>query len=148
MLGGNDDCPLQPPHRYTMFRPPNKLITWSLIIALTIISGVGEGLHFIPGCGHGIEVGDRVLLVGIDFAGYGTPISDRPCVERFDDHGIPMWDEDDCPICSLLAQCFSPAGLAQFILVMPFAHDLPAAVICTVPSSTLRLCQARAPPLA
>lgn len=131
-----------------MFRASNKPITWSLIIALTIVSGVGEGLHLIPGCGHGVEVGGRVLLFGIEFARPDAPISDWLCVERSDDPNIPMRDEDDCPICSLLARCFSLTSHVQFVLVMPLTHDLPAAVVCAAPSLSLRLHWARAPPLA
>jgi len=138
---------LQTPHYYTMFRASKKPITWSLILALTMISGVGEGLHLIPGCGHGIEVGDRVLLLGIRIAWPGTPISDRPCVERSDVPSIPMWDEDDCPICSLLAQCPSLTSHVQFFLVMPLTHDVAPAAACDAPSPSLRVRWARAPPL-
>jgi len=135
-----------------MYRTSKKLVAWSLIIALAIISGAGEGLHCIPGCGHSIDVGGRVLFVGMDLTGYGysysTPNGDRLCVARSEDYGVPTWDEDDCPICSLLGQYSTSAGFVQFVLVVPFAHDLPLEAVCTAPSPTSRLCQARAPPLA
>jgi len=131
-----------------MSRSSNKTIIWSLIILLAIISVVGEGLHFIPGCGHGIKVGDGVLLVGISIADHDPPTGWPAGVERPNDRDIPTWDEGDCPICSLLAQYYSSVNFKVAILVMPFVHDLAIAPSCVAFSSVPHFCLARAPPLA
>jgi len=130
-----------------MSRDIHKPIAWLLIATLGVVAGVGEGLHCIPGCGHGVEVGDRILLPGISLPEQKEPIDGRPRVERPDGQDIPIYDEDLCAICSAVGQNCTSADCIQFVLVIPLVHDLPAVVLCDAPTATVRLFQARAPPL-
>ena len=130
-----------------MFHAFRKPIAWFLIAALAMISGLGEGLHYIPGCGHGTPVGERLFLLGV-----GAPIAQLPpdCrlhMERADGPEIPVYDEDQCAICSVIGQKTTTTDSVQFILVVPLVHDLPAASIPAAPTAPIRCFQARAPPL-
>jgi hypothetical protein len=123
-----------------------KLITWLCIATLSLVAVVGEGLHCIPGCGHGTEVGERVLLLGISLPEPKQPGDDRPGVECPEGQGIPIYDEDECAICSAVGQSCRSADCPEFVFVMPFVDVLPAVVLCDVPAATVRLFQVRAPP--
>ena len=111
------------------------------------MAGVGEGLHYIPGCGHGIEIGNRVLLLGLSLPEGRQSLVDRPLVERPNGRDIPIYDEDLCAICSAIGMRFASVHSFQIVQVMPFVYDLPAAVSRDAFAATVRLFQARAPPL-
>jgi hypothetical protein len=130
-----------------MSRAIHKPIAWILIAILAIVTGVGEGLHCIPGCGHGVEVGNRILLLGISLPEHKQSTDGRPGFERPDGQDIPVYDEDLCGICSAIGQSCTSADCVQFVLVMPLVHDLPAVVLCNAPAAAVRFFQARAPPL-
>jgi len=124
-----------------------KPIAWLLIVTLATVAGVGEGLHYIPGCGHGVQVGNRILLLGISVPWDHWMTDDRPRVERPEGQDIPIYDEDQCAICSAVGQSCTSANSAPFVLVMPLVHDLPAVVPRDAPVTAARPFQARAPPL-
>jgi len=130
-----------------MLRRSHKPIAWLLIASLAIVSGVNEGLHFIPGFGHAVEEGERFLLLGLGSPGGQRPTDNRMGVERSDGPSIPIYDEDQCAICSVVGQSSMASDSPQFFLVMPLVHDVPAVVSCIAPAATARLFQARAPPL-
>ena len=130
-----------------MYPHVQRSVACLLIVMLAIVAGVGEGLHFVPGCGHGVRVGDMVLLLGISLPEGQQPSDGRPHVERPEGQDIPIYDEDQCAICSAVGQSCISADSAQFILVMPLVHDLPAVVLRDARAATARLFQARAPPL-
>jgi hypothetical protein len=131
-----------------MFHALRKLIAWFLIATLVIIAGVGEGLHCLPGCGHGVETGGRLLLLGISLPENLQPINDRPQVERPESRDIPIYDEDLCAICSTAGQTCTSVDSFQFVLAVPLMHELPTAVTRDAFAAAVRLFQARAPPLA
>ena len=128
----------------TIYKP----IAWFLIATLAIVAGVGEGLHWIPGCGHGVEVGNSILLLGISAPEDTSPADGRSHVERPADRDIPICDEDLCSICSAVARDCTSADGVQFVFVMPFVHEVSAVAPCDAPTATARLFQSRAPPLA
>jgi len=130
-----------------MYSVIQRPITWLCVVTLVILAGVGEGLHCIPGCGHGVEVGNRVLLLGISLPENKQPTDCRRHVERPEGQDIPIWDENLCAICSAVAQSCTSADCVQFVLVTPLVNDLPAVVLCDVPGATGCPFQARAPPL-
>ena len=39
-------------------------ITWFCILSFAAISGIGEGLHFLPGCGHAVSAGTGYVWMG------------------------------------------------------------------------------------
>ncbi len=124
-----------------------KPIAWLLIAGLAIVAAVGEGLHLIPGCGHGVEVGNGVLLLGISLPEDQQPSDGRPLVKRPDAQDIPIYDEDLCAICSVVGQSRTCGDCARIMLVIPLVHDLPRVVLGNAPTPTPRLFSIRAPPL-
>ena len=124
-----------------------KSVACILVVLLTIIYGVGEGLHWIPGCGHGIRVGNLVLLLGIDVPDTPRSADDRPHVERPQGQDIPIYDEDQCAICSAIGLSCTSADSASFVLAVPLVQDLPPVALCGAPSAIIYFFRARAPPL-
>jgi len=118
-----------------------------LIILLAIVSGVGEGLHWIPGCGHGVPIGNTVMWLGISVPDTRGPADDRPHVGRPQDQDIPVYSEDQCAICSAVGQNCTSVDSAPLPLVVPLVQDLPPVAVCVLPATTIRPSQARAPPL-
>jgi len=130
--------------RHAIFEPTVLF----LVATLTIVACVGEGLHFIPGCGHGVEVGGRVLLLGIQLPIDAGDTDGQPRAERPGDQKIPIYDEDECAICSFAGRTCTPANSVSFIFVAPLVDCLAAVVPCAAPTGFARSFQARAPPLA
>ncbi len=124
----------------------HKSIAWLLIAELAILAGGADWLHWIPGCGHGVPVGDGIVLLGIRVEHNPWATVDRPHVHRPHGQDIPIYSEDECAICSAAAQKCMSDGFVAFILVMPLVHDLPAVAVCDMPALTPRPFQARAPP--
>jgi hypothetical protein len=131
-----------------MLRRRHKPIAWLLIATLAIVAGVNEGLHFLPGFGHAVEDGNRVLLLGVGSPGAQRSTDSRVRVERPDGPSIPIYDEDQCAICSVVGQSSMSSDSPQLFLVMPLVHDLPALALCGAPASTGHSFRARAPPRA
>ena len=130
-----------------MIHTLHKSIAWFLIVALAIISGVGEGLHSIPGCGHGVETGNGLLLLGISLPEREQPVDDRPTVERPEDFSIPIYDEELCEICLVVGLSCTSADSVQFVLVVPFVDNVPELAPSEALSAAVRLYHTRAPPL-
>ncbi|MBN1590073.1 MAG: hypothetical protein JW888_11200 [Pirellulales bacterium] len=124
-----------------------KPIACVLIVLLAIISGVGEGLHWIPGCGHGVLVGNGVLFLGISAPDFPQPVDGCPRVERPQDRDVPIYDEDQCSICSVVGQICMSGGSVQVVLFVPLIEELPAVVLCDAPAAIPLPLRARAPPL-
>ncbi len=123
-----------------------RTAAWTLAALLAIIAGVGEGLHFIPGLGHAVLVGERVLVLGETPAtpSLGPPIS--PCCECSSGTGsLPVLGEDDCPVCQILGASFAPAAPPPLLAVDVVARDTLAGLpVAATPAPALY--QARAPP--
>lgn len=115
---------------------------------MAMIAGLGEGLHYIPGCGHGILVGNRIFLLGISMPAFNHLTDGREHLERPRTTDIPIYDEDQCAICSTAGQISIKADFFQLVLVMPVVHDLPAIVLHDTLATTVFFFRARAPPLA
>ena len=131
-----------------MFRALRKPIAWFLIASMAMVAGLGEGLHYIPGCGHGPPAGNRFFLLGINSSAASHPTDDGQHLERPQSADIPIYDENQCAICSAVGQRSIKADFFQFISVTPLVHDLPAVVLHDAPAATVFSFQARAPPLA
>lgn len=125
----------------------HKPIAWLLVAAVTLVAGVGEALHGIPGCGHGIEIGDRIVLLGISVPSHLQVIDAWPHLEQTEGPEIPIYGEGECVICSALGQTSTSADSIPFTLVLPWLHDLPAAVLLEIPTGNGLSFHARAPPI-
>ncbi len=123
-----------------------RTAAWTLAALLAIIAGVGEGLHFIPGLGHGVMVGERVLVLG--------EVPDKPrigldaepcCACTHGGQSVPIVEEDDCPICQIIGASFAPdAAAAMPALAVVAEHFLAAPAVAAVPAPAVY--HARAPP--
>ncbi|MBN2577793.1 MAG: hypothetical protein JXB10_02290 [Pirellulales bacterium] len=125
-----------------------KTVAWILIVLLAIIAGVSEGLHWIPGCGHGVFVGDQILLLGIEAPDAHWPADARIRVERPRSKSIPFYDEDECAICSAVGHVFKSADSVPMTMAAPLVDNLPLFTFCLLPGTRGYSFQARAPPLA
>jgi hypothetical protein len=129
-------------------RAVHRSIAWLLIGAFALVGGAGEGLHLIPGCGHGVEVGQTVVLLGIDPSDAQVPTPDGPSrVASPEKRSIPVYDEDSCAICSAVGEYRHAGGPVQLVLAVPLAHDLPMAAVGEVHTVAACPFQPRAPPL-
>ncbi len=114
----------------------HKTTAWSLIFILTIIASVNEGLHFVPGFGHAVVEGDKLLLLGITLPNGGKPASSETCVGTENSLDIPILDEDECPICSAVGKHSLSGDSDSFELAASLVNEtsvhspsLPIAVI-------------------
>jgi len=123
-----------------------KVTAWLVFVTFLIVAGVGEWLHCVPGCGHGIRVGNGFLWLGLPLPDVQTPTDGQPRVDR-QGRSLPVYDEDQCAICSVLAKSFSKTGPVQLVLVTPLVLDLPPVASCDVCSEAPHSFQARAPPI-
>ena len=126
--------------------PVSRTVAWLLAALLAVVAGLGEGLHLLPGLGHGVIVGDHLLLLWIE----------SPCCQgrasgpaSFSDghHGqsVPILDEDDCPVCQLLVASFAPTdaiAIAAVDVVAEHCLGGPVATVLIAPA----IYNARAPP--
>ena len=130
-----------------MMRKLHTPIAWLLIATLSIVAGIGEALHSIPGCGHGVLVGDQVVILGISLPCCPRESDGQPHFERANDFDIPIYSEAQCAICSVVGQSCTSADCVPYVGVMPLLHDLVAVVLRDTSVTTTRSFQARAPPL-
>lgn len=125
-----------------------RTAAWSLAALLTLIAGLGEGLHWLPGMGHGLLVGDRVLLLGETPRDPLGGLGSRACCTGVpSDDSLPVLDEDDCPICQILGLSFesgAPAALPAVDLLAAYSRAAPAPALPLAPA----VYQPRGPPLA
>lgn len=128
---------------FALLRKPTTLL---LLATLMLVAGGGEALHSLPGCGHGVWVGDRVILLGISSTGPARTDDGKTHVDRPADQEIPILDPAECVICSVVGQFHAPGGFHPVAVDTPLAGDL-LVTTCDVWLATYSLPhQARAPP--
>lgn len=132
------------------YPPLKRFAVWCLAALLGLVAGMGEGLHLIPGCGHGIEVGNVVLWVGCFGVDNSRPTKDcdEPGVTVPGKPAPPIQSEEACPICSKLGEHFTLSSPIPVGSVARFQSGVLVVVLCGVPVETTGVTQARAPPLA
>lgn len=126
----------------------HRSIAWLLIAILAIVAGVNEGLHLVPGLGHAVEVGSGYLLQGIDLRERRQATESGKGIGHPDGPDIPIYDEDQCAICSAVGQSAASGHGAELYLVVPLGDDLPAFSDGRVSTPTGHCFRPRAPPLA
>ncbi|MBM4095005.1 MAG: hypothetical protein FJ276_37180 [Planctomycetes bacterium] len=126
-----------------------RAISWICLVLLAMVAGLGApALHAIPGCGHGVVIGDRILVLGMRLPGYGCGKADSLQLERSRGPGIPLLDESDCFICAAAGKTCPSAFTPLFTLVMPRLHDVTGARWCERAVGTAHCFRSRAPPVA
>jgi hypothetical protein len=122
-------------------------IIWLCILSFAAISGLGEGLHFLPGCGHPISAGAGCVWMGwIDPGirlGPGDGVTRVQCPNQ-DRSATPTADQ--CPICQHFSFASSVTAGVVFVAVSMLAQALPASDCPQLPPTTAQSFQARAPP--
>jgi hypothetical protein len=122
---------------------------WFFALLFGVIAGAGDGLHFLPGCGHTITIPGGTLYVGIpgpgeaDLPGVQPTAISRP---RGGDVTIP--GGASCPICQHFSQASCPATTADLILGLPGLQGLPTVVAPELHLDLVRAFHGRAPPQA
>ena len=123
-----------------------RTLIWLLIAQLALISGLGEGLHLLPGCGHYAKSPAGCLWLGgprSSTTGSDGPV--RACRSQ-PPHAPPSLLLNECPICSLLAETQRPS---QGIAFLAAPETVAITPLAQAPLSSLdasRAFRARAPP--
>jgi len=130
-----------------MSSPARATTAWLLIAVFGIVAGVGEGLHFLPGCGHAIELPGGLIYFGISLP-RGAPLPDgrTPAVKEPDGESPLVLDEDECAICSLCAQGQSTVKAMDCLPALSLGQDLPGIAQRTFVARVAGAFNARAPP--
>ena len=126
----------------------HPLTAWSLVVLLTTVAGVRDGLHLIPGMGHEVTVGGQVLLLGeTQTEPTDETLAPACCfVARCKTNNtVQILDEDDCPLCHFFGMKLAGASvwmmtLAELQVRMAALDPLDAKAIAS------HVYQARAPP--
>lgn len=127
--------------------PARTTIAWLLAGFFAVVSAVGEGWHFVPGCGHIVELPHGYAILGLTVAksNASAPIRYPGAGPRQGD-SLPCYGEDECPICRLCAEGKSAAQPAGFCLVLAILHAVPAPPVGLALASARQPFDARAPP--
>ncbi len=124
-----------------------RTAAWTLAALLAIVAGLGEALHGLPGLGHGVIVGDRVLVLGDAPPDARGGFAARACCTGAPcGTSLPVYDEDECPICQILGASFAPAAPLLLPALDAVAEPLVADTVAAA-SRTPAVYHARAPPL-
>lgn len=124
-------------------------ITWFCLLSFAAISGLGEGLHFLPGCGHPVSAGNGYLWIGrLDPGMRLGPGDGATRVERPNDNRSPVSTGEQCPICQHFSFASSAATGVVFVAVSLLTQAMPAPVCPQPPPTMAQSFQARAPPCA
>jgi hypothetical protein len=122
-------------------------ITWFFIVSFAAISGLGEGLHFLPGCGHAVSAGNTYVWLGAIVRGMRLGGSDGITrIERPNKNRSPIPPAEQCPICQHFSFVSSVVTGVVFVAVSAVVQALPPSDCPLPPPTTVQPFQARAPP--
>ncbi len=129
-------------------RSIQQYAAWLLVALLTIVSGFRDGLHLIPGLGHEVMLGERVLLLGAKRADpFGESFSADRCLAASNSESAAVLDESECPICHVLGMKLAAAASGTLLPAEPQAAP-PRAAVVEFDAFLHTVYQARAPPRA
>ncbi len=125
-----------------------KFAAWLLIALFATASGLGEGFHFVPGCGHYIALPRGYFGLGV--AGFPVSWADRTGAEVAParDKTILILDEDECAICSFAGHAKQWSTALNFAPVFDVVDETPLPDYCEPIISIVWTRHVRAPPLA
>jgi hypothetical protein len=124
-------------------------IRWALAACYAAISLAGPGLHFVPGSGHAVTIGGKLLYFGVPTPksastteGHGLTAG-RPGCES-----LPIRNSSWCPICkhSFRSPCLAAAVI--FVPALPLVQTVAVVRDCEPDVRCDSVFQARAPPAA
>ncbi|HBO44699.1 MAG TPA: hypothetical protein DD670_12355 [Planctomycetaceae bacterium] len=112
-----------------------------------VISFFGEGLHYLPGCGHEIRLPGGTIMVGFDHrADGGLTLDPIGGISAASGSGNRVLAPGDCTICSLLAAAKQAGRPILFSAVSEFVTATTAEVALSPLSMRALSFDARAPP--
>ncbi len=122
-------------------------ITWFCLLSFAAISGLGEALHFLPGCGHAVSAGNGYLWMGRLAPGMklglGDGVTRIGCPHK---NRSPISSEEQCPICQHFSFASSPVTGVVFVAVSVLMQAVPVPDCPPPTTTTAQAFQARAPP--
>jgi len=131
-----------------MRSPTQATTTWLLIALFAVVSGIGEGLHFVPGSGHAVELPNGLYYLGLAAPQGGPAANDSTPRVAPPQHDQPLvLDEDECAICGHSSKGQSRAKAVVFPLSLPVRQDPLEIAPLAVEAQPLRPFHARAPPV-
>jgi hypothetical protein len=131
-------------------KPLSHKLTCELLLGvMTLISGVGVGLHWVFGCCHPRLLGQIHFAVQETSGTFAASARSRPTPAREGPAVADSWESDDCPLCQLLAQFHAPK-IQRSELVLPLtAVSAPVSrSLLLTPRALLGVPPARGPPTA
>ena len=136
--------------QFDLMRLPSRtIVTWLLAAAFAVVGGFGEGLHFVPGLGHAVELPGGLFYLGLEKprsapSGNGS----RADVSRLPGGPPLVLDEDQCAICGHFSRGQCVAQPVEFVLALPFLEWLSESSLPGSSASVSCPFDARAPPVA
>jgi hypothetical protein len=123
-------------------------IAGSLAAIFLAISAAGEGLHYLPGCGHAVELPGGYLFLGLSIQ-RSPNVGQRPTgVGQPRGAPIPLRDAGTCAICEFFAHSPSPTANVTAVPALDLLGHLALPVRVDVDLVRLLPAQARGPPAA
>jgi hypothetical protein len=130
-----------------MLRKIRAKITWFYVVLFAALSGLGEGLHFLPGCGHAVAAGQGYLWMGATDPGTMLGLGDGVTrLQRPKKDHPPILATEQCPICQHFSFASSAAARVVFSAVSALVQDLSVPLCPELRPTTASSFQARAPP--
>jgi hypothetical protein len=123
-------------------------VTWFLAALFAAVSGAGEGLHFLPGCGHATAVPGGLLYFGVAKRQWTASVDwGGALVGRQAGQGPLIRAEDECAICTHVARGQALGQAVHSPMTLPLLEYLPAVVIPAFSGGLGGRYRARAPPI-
>jgi hypothetical protein len=119
-----------------------------LVVLLPIVFAGADALHWVPGCGHGAEVGGHVFWLGISPEKPTDSRGDQQQSAQGAGQELLVYDEAECSICSAAGEDGTQDGAPSALLSVHLVHILPESARCDAVAQAPRLTLPRAPPLA
>jgi hypothetical protein len=124
-------------------------IAWLLTGLFVAICAPGDALHFLPGCGHAVEVPGGLWYFGLpapevdlsDAAVGATVRAPRP-------NPAPICGSEQCAICGHFSLAQSSAVAVVLLPAPAILADLPPLDLPPAPAILTQAFQSRAPPAA
>ncbi len=135
--------------RAMLRRSIQSLTCWSLVVLLTAVVALRDGLHLLPGMSHGVVIGNQVVMLGEPSnSTRGGSLDVRCCFwESEGAQSFDVLDENECPLCRFFGMKLaaeSCESLPWIEVQLPLATCLPL----NIQRLACPVYQARAPPLA
>jgi hypothetical protein len=123
-------------------------IAWSLAAIFLAVSAGGDALHYLPGCGHALELPGGYLFLGLSID-RSSPGGQKPGgLGQPQGTPLPLRDASTCAICDFVAHNPSSATAVTAVPALELLGDLALPARIDVDVAKFLPTQARGPPAA